>query len=119
MKPNTIQCSRCAKYFPDDHEGALHQTRCCVHAGFTNYETWAMALWMDNDEGSYRYWRKVASECRNEADSERSAAQLLADRLKEEHEAAAETRLEGRVDVFNDLVSAALSEVSWLELADN
>jgi len=28
--------------------------------GWTNYETWAVKLWMDNEEPSYRYWRERA-----------------------------------------------------------
>ncbi len=24
--------------------------------GWSNYETWNVKLWMDNDEGSYNYW---------------------------------------------------------------
>jgi len=26
--------------------------------GYTNYETWAVKLWMDNEEPTYDYWRE-------------------------------------------------------------
>jgi len=26
-----------------------------TYNGWTNYQTWAVKLWMDNDEGAYRY----------------------------------------------------------------
>lgn len=32
------------------------------YSGWTNYETWNVALWMDNDQRSNEYWREQASE---------------------------------------------------------
>ena len=32
--------------------------------GWTNYETWATALWLDNERESYDYWREQAREHR-------------------------------------------------------
>jgi hypothetical protein len=31
-----------------------------TYNGWTNYETWAIALWIDNDRASYDYWRDIA-----------------------------------------------------------
>ena len=30
--------------------------------GWTNYETWLVNLWMDNDPGSQQYWTEVAQD---------------------------------------------------------
>ena len=30
--------------------------------GWTNYETWLVNLWMDNDEGLQAYWSEVAQD---------------------------------------------------------
>ena len=63
--------------------------------GWTNYETWNVKLWMDNDEGSYHYWRDNAQELYNTSDAKEpftkteAAAFRLADMLKEEHSEAA------------------------------
>ena len=111
-----IQCSRCAKTFPAGTAAQVHMAGCRVHSGWSNYETWACALWLDNDEPSYRYWREVAREC-SEGVQEGVAAFLLADRLKEAHEEAAQERLGERADVFTDLLSAAISEIEWIEIA--
>jgi hypothetical protein len=43
----------------------------------------------------------------------------LADRLKDEHQAAAAERLGDRPDLFSDLLAAALSEVSWHDIAEH
>ena len=92
--------------------------------GWTNYETWNVKLWMDNDESTYRYWKEQTDELWKHAREsqawpgstrEESAAAQLADALKSEHE-------ENRPEVsgmYADLLGAALSEVNWLEIAEN
>lgn len=36
------------------------------YQGWKNYETWAVALWMGNDSGSYDYWNETAEEIRED-----------------------------------------------------
>jgi len=95
-----------------------------TYNGWTNYETWNVALWIDNDHGSYSYWRGVMQEIYDdETDEDDShterideAAIMLADRLKDEIN-------EGAPDLgascYSDLLGAALSEVNWDEIARN
>jgi hypothetical protein len=117
-KTGTTQCSRCHAHFPATPEGLLHLARCTAYNGHANYETFTVALWIDNEEPSYRYWREVAAECLAEADDDREeAARLLAERLKNEHQDAAADLL--APTVYSDLLGAALSEVDWLEVAEN
>lgn len=90
--------------------------------GWTNYETWNVALWLDNDQGSYNHWRAVAQECWDDAEPgtyltrEENAKRDLAERLKDKHEEAAP---ELGASVWSDLLSAALSEVDWDEIASH
>src|SRR5438445_11213964 len=90
-----------------------------TYNGWANYETWAVRLWMDNDEGTYNYWRERTREIHEATHprhilSQREAAQIdIADELKREHEENA-PEVSG---VFGDLLSAALSEVDWHEIA--
>ena len=86
------------------------------YQGWTNYETWAVALWIDNEEGSYRYWRERAEELLEQGTKKKDAINELAQMMKNEHEEAAESAIEGG-SLWSDLLSAALSEVNWYEVA--
>ena len=97
--------------------------------GWTNYETWVVSLWMDNEQPTQEYWAEKAREALLKANDtpsanyrmtgvepftvEERAALALDDILKEEHESAL-PELEG---FASDLLSAAMSEVNWHEIA--
>src|SRR5258708_36329 len=44
-----------------------HCTKDHRYNGWTNYETWNVALWIDNEESSYRQWNEIAQECYDDA----------------------------------------------------
>ena len=89
------------------------------HNGWTNYETWAVNLWLDNEEGTHDYWREQAQSQWNLATPtsystrEEVAIQCLAEVLKDEHDEA-RPEMPG---VYGDLLGAALEEVNWREIA--
>lgn len=97
--------------------------------GWTNYETWVVNLWMDNEEGKYDYWREVAQEIHDDLEEPTNsmtkmdeAVYLLADRLKDDHENAKDEilgSLELNSSLWADLLGAALSEVNWREIAEH
>jgi len=90
--------------------------------GWTNYETWAVNLWMSNDQGSDSYWNETAQELYNDADSDKTftreerAALDLSDRLKDEHE---QSQPDLGATLWTDLLGAAMSEVNWYEIAEH
>ena len=95
--------------------------------GWTNYETWAVALWMDNDRLSYQYWREATREARSEApgckqvtngiwDVDAAARFLIADWLKEDFGDKAPT---SEPTVYSDLLQASLESVNWQEIAEH
>jgi hypothetical protein len=82
--------------------------------GWTNYETWLVNLWMDNDYGSVDYWNEVAEEVWDEDDPDKSQREL-ADRMKEQI-------MEGQPELtglYGDMLNAAFSEVDWDEIASH
>ena len=93
--------------------------------GWTNYETWNVALHIDNERGSQEYWRERAECClktftKNPEKGSvltvvEQAAMELSNELKDSHEENA-PELEG---TYGDLLNAALSSVNWYEIAKN
>jgi hypothetical protein len=92
-----------------------------TYNGWTNYETWAAKLWMDNDQGSYSYWQDAAIDAWEDTEADgtfthaENASIVLARRLQDEHEEA--NPLAHDSTLWSDLLSAALSEVNWDEIA--
>lgn len=93
--------------------------------GWTNYETWCCALWMDNSEGTSDYFREVAQECYDQADADKTFTRLerasfdLADRIKQQHEDMAEEWMPDQASFFADMLNASLSSVNWQEIASH
>lgn len=76
--------------------------------GWTNYETWNVKLWIDNDQGSYEYWRERTRESGGDVAD-------LAQWLRDEHE-------DGMPEIdgtYADLLRGALSDVNWHEIAES
>lgn len=101
-----------------------------TYNGWTNYETWAVKLWMDNDQGSYSYWQETTREVWAETDDKSpnqfcnhidNARIMLADRLKDAHDSQSEHPVFAAAEgsVYADLLNAALSEVNWHEIASS
>jgi hypothetical protein len=76
-----------------------------TYNGWTNYETWAVKLWMDNDKGAFHEFQRLATAARSEYE--------LAQMIKAEHEEVM-PELEG---FAADLLQAAFGEVNWDEIA--
>ena len=99
-----------------------------TYNGWTNYETWNVALWCDNDQGSYNYWREQTEEALDLEDdtnvlstpntilshierATRHLAEVLCKEVKDGNPLIEEASL------YSDILSANLSEVNWDEIA--
>lgn len=94
-----------------------------TYNGWTNYETWNVKLWIDNDQGSYNYWRETAKAALLDAKPAYpgqsdldAAAGVLSVTLRDEI-------LDGAPDLapsmYSDILSAALRSVNWYEIAQS
>ena len=82
------------------------------YQGWSNYETWAVALWLDNDRASYECWRGTARELKDHTDGVGELAELL-------REGVTEAELELGANLYADLLNSAFAAVDWYELAHN
>jgi hypothetical protein len=81
------------------------------YQGWTNYETWCVKLWIDNEESSYNYWQERAEELLEDAVT---PTVDLADELEE---AFVEGDPLEEAGVYTDLLYSALGKVNWYEIA--
>ena len=89
-----------------------------TYNGWTNYETWAVNLWITNEQASYlhwtgRAWEILGDQSKDEDDATSAAAQLA----EEIREAIEEECAIPSANLASDLMNAALSKVNWFEIA--
>jgi len=82
--------------------------------GWTNFETWAVALWIGNDEASYKYWRACAeASVRDSIDFEQ--AQIMLSQML--HDEIEDSMPDLGATLWADLLGSAVCEVNWHEIA--
>ena len=91
--------------------------------GWTNYETWLVNLWIDNEQGSDEFWRSTAGEYYENAEAtaystkSESARYDLAEYMKDHFEEWSPLD-PNAASIYHDLLCAALSSVNWHETAE-
>jgi len=86
--------------------------------GWTNFETWAVNIWISSEEGDYLHWQEVAEGCRDEAGSDNAeVVELLADKLRDEHFALGDEPYSAEYGLFCDITKGDLWNVNWQEVA--
>ena len=92
------------------------------YQGWTNYETWVVALMLDNDQGTANHVRELYDEAKAQADGghdvwtpEEHIRFGFADALKSD----IEDQLPSQCDINGTLCRAAFEAVNWQEIADN
>lgn len=88
---------------------------CNKYNGWTNYETWNVALWLDNEQHTQELWSSRARELLE--DEEKYPNAILQDELKEYIEE--NNPLVDGASMYSDLLGAAIDSVNWHELAQS
>lgn len=114
------------QYGDPDYFGKSGSRKTADYQGWQNYETWAIALWLDNEEANYVMVRDWVTELRGAEPeqvkegiwtAEEALKFNLADRIQEFFED--NNPLADEATVYSDLMHAALSEVDWHEVAEH
>ena len=77
-----------------------------THTGWKNYETWAVSLWLDNDEGSSDYLMDLAND-------ENKSTYAKAAELQEE---ITDMMPDLGASLYSDLLTYGLQAVDWQEI---
>ena len=94
-----------------------------AYNGWSNYETWVTNLWLTNDESTY-------SQCRDLAEAAFAAARPSATLTRGERYrrdfadarkelVSAEHPLQDSPGLYSDLLTGAMREINWLEIASS
>ena len=86
-----------------------------AYNGWTNYETWCVNLWIDNEQADQEYWQEQAREVVDTCLPD-SQVRELADLMEAIHDEAYQETCTAP-GMYGDLLRAALSEVNWHEIA--
>src|SRR5262245_31296188 len=87
--------------------------------GWTNYETWAVALWFDNDYGAYTMWRERAQSLYDDATDDTHAEKLesIAHDLAREMEEFLNENMPEVSGLYADLLTSAIGSADCHEIA--
>lgn len=95
-----------------------------THEGWRNYETWSVQLIIDNDEPLYRHRQAMVAAVVDRYEEKgygHAARETLSEQLESWVTAEWEERMgspQGFGSLWSQLITAALSEVDWEEIAN-
>jgi len=102
--------------FPNADEQAREKCARCgqpiTYQGWPNFETWSVALWIDNDQQAYDIVRGIVARAVAYNGELYAAADTIKDLIESEIPPAI------AASMFGDLITHALARVDWYRLAE-
>lgn len=95
--------------------------------GYTNYETWNVCLWLDNDQGTHEHWRERARDILTMTTTcpgpdiwtpWQAAVFNLETEIKNDIGNTCEAENRDLPGMLCDLLNSALQSVNWREVAE-
>jgi hypothetical protein len=77
--------------------------------GYENYQTWAVALWLDNDESTSDLISDIIKHTRSDYDASDQLKDIIEDM----------NPLADQASMFTDILNSALSDVNYLEIIES
>ncbi len=96
--------------------------------GWTNYDTWSLKFWIDNDESIHCFWAARADDCFSAADDSENFTKIenatftLADELENYYyeNLSVEVMEEMGIKVESaKILNAGLRKINWHEIAES
>jgi hypothetical protein len=87
--------------------------------GWTNYPTWAVALWLSNDPGTAEDVERLTAEWDTRTRAEGGTISQLADGLRVYVESLADVEAVPASSLASDLLGFALDKTDWHRLAES
>lgn len=84
-----------------------------TYDGWTNYESWLVALWLDNEQGSQEQAREIATQAASDLAAGEAIKSLIEDDVEAVSGWGSAVPQNGMIV---DLINAALSRVDWREV---
>jgi len=89
--------------------------------GWTNYETWNLKLWIDNDQGLSEHWQEVARAAFDHTDDDDDSATRkaeAAEALAEQLESDTREHAPECAGFYGDVLGIAIGAVYYREIAE-
>jgi hypothetical protein len=81
--------------------------------GWSNYETWVVNLWLENDQSTYNFMLELLAHAREDYSDKSKVVYSYADMIKE----YIEENTPEVTGMYADLLNSAISEVNFREIA--
>jgi hypothetical protein len=92
------------------------------HNGWTNVETWLVAIWADKGGASYRHRERLAQQTWRNTNADGTLTRNERDTIALANSLRLETKYDNPFaeddSLWADLIGAALAEVNWYEIAE-